>query len=51
VLAVAGLPGEVGEIVRDCMAKVPEARPRSAAAALALWDVLDRNGMRVPARL
>ncbi len=48
VLAVAGVPGEVGEIVRACMAKVPEARPRSAVAALALWNVLDRNGLPVP---
>jgi serine/threonine protein kinase len=47
VLAVAGLPAELGEIVRACMAKVPEARPRSAAAALALWNVLDRNGLPV----
>jgi serine/threonine protein kinase len=48
VLAVTGLPGEIGEIVRACMAKVPEARPRSADAALALWNVLDRNGVPVP---
>ena len=46
VLAVAGLPAEVGDVVRACMAKVPEARPRSADAALALWDVLDRSGLR-----
>ncbi|HET9517053.1 MAG TPA: serine/threonine-protein kinase [Actinoplanes sp.] len=49
VLAVAGLPDQVGEIVRACMAKVPEARPRSADAALALWEVLDRDERRVPA--
>jgi serine/threonine-protein kinase len=49
VLAVTGVPGEVGEIVRACMAKVPDARPRSAAAALALWNVLDRNALPVPA--
>ena len=49
VLAVAGVPGEVGEIVRACIAKLPEARPRSAAAALALWNVLDSNGLPVPA--
>jgi serine/threonine protein kinase len=48
VLGVTGLPGEVGEIVRACMAKVAEARPRSADAALALWNVLDRNGLPVP---
>lgn len=48
VLAVTGLPGEIGEIVRACMAKVPEARPRSADAALALWNILDRNGMPAP---
>jgi serine/threonine protein kinase len=49
VLAVTGVPGAVGEIVRNCMAKVPESRPRSAEAALALWNVLDRNGLPVPA--
>lgn len=50
VLAVPGLPPEIGHIVRACMAKVPEARPRSAEAALALWEVLDRSGLRRPAR-
>jgi serine/threonine-protein kinase len=50
VLAVPGLPPEIGHIVRACMAKVPEARPRSAEAALALWEVLDRSGLRQPTR-
>jgi serine/threonine-protein kinase len=49
VLAVTGLPAEIGEIVRACMAKAPEARPSSADAALALWNVLDRSGLRQPA--
>jgi serine/threonine protein kinase len=44
VLAVPGLPREVGDLVRAFMAKQPEARPRSAEAALALWELLDRDG-------
>lgn len=44
VLAVPGLPRALADLVRACMAKTPEARPRSAAAALALWDLLDRYG-------
>lgn len=37
VLAVAGLPKEVAEIVRRCMAKRPADRPDAAAVALSLW--------------
>jgi serine/threonine protein kinase len=48
VLAVPGLPPEVRDIVRACMAKLPEDRPRAGAAALALWALLDRQGARVP---
>jgi serine/threonine protein kinase len=40
VLAVPGLPAELPTLVRACMAKKPEDRPRSAAVALALWDIL-----------
>jgi serine/threonine protein kinase len=49
VLAVPGLPVEIRDLIRACMAKVPEARPRSADAALALWDILDRYAGRLPA--
>jgi serine/threonine-protein kinase len=48
VLAVPGLPAEIRDLIRACMAKVPEARPRSAAAALALWHILDHHGARLP---
>jgi serine/threonine protein kinase len=48
VLAIAGLPAEVRNLVRACMAKIPEDRPRSAAVALRLWDILDRRGVRLP---
>jgi serine/threonine-protein kinase len=44
VLAVAGLPPEIPDLVRDCMAKLHHERPRSAEVALALWDILDRRG-------
>lgn len=46
VLAVPELPRGIADIVRACMAKMPAARPASADAARALWDVLDRNGRR-----
>jgi serine/threonine protein kinase len=49
VLAVPGLPLELRDLIRACMAKVPEARPPSATAAMALWDILDRHGRRLPA--
>jgi serine/threonine-protein kinase len=45
---VPGLPVEIRDLIRACMAKVPEARPRSADAALALWDILDRYAGRLP---
>jgi serine/threonine protein kinase len=48
VLAIAGLPVEVRNLVRACMAKVPGERPASAQVALALWQILDRHGVRVP---
>jgi serine/threonine-protein kinase len=41
VLLVAGLPRDVAEICRDCMAKRSGDRPSASAAALALWAVLD----------
>jgi serine/threonine-protein kinase len=40
VLTVAGLPPEVAEICRACMAKRPEDRPPSQEIALALWGLL-----------
>ena len=48
VLAVPGVPIEIRDLIRACMAKVPEERPRSAAAALALWRILDRHHVRLP---
>lgn len=48
VLAVPGLPAEVRDLVRACMAKVPQDRPSGAQAALALWAILDRPAVRVP---
>ena len=48
VLAVAGLPPEVRDLVRACMAKNPAERPRSADAALGLWEILDRRAARLP---
>ncbi|MET8147975.1 serine/threonine-protein kinase [Actinoplanes sp. NPDC049668] len=41
VLAIPGLPPELRDLVRACMAKRPEGRPRSVDAALALWRILD----------
>ncbi|MEU7908144.1 serine/threonine-protein kinase [Actinoplanes sp. NPDC049118] len=46
VLTIPGLPPELRDLVRACMAKRPEDRPRSAAVALALWGILD--GVRLP---
>lgn len=39
VLAVPGLPREVAEICRGCMAKRPADRPASRDVALALWGI------------
>jgi serine/threonine protein kinase len=47
VLAVPGLPREVAELCRACMAKRPADRPGSRDVALALWGLL-RGGYRVP---
>ena len=43
VLSVPGLPAEVRDLVRSCMAKNAEDRPPAADVALALWSVLDRS--------
>jgi serine/threonine protein kinase len=43
VLIVPGMPREVADICRACMAKRPSVRPTASAAALALWSVLDRT--------
>jgi serine/threonine-protein kinase len=48
VLAVPGLPGDVRDLVRACMAKGAADRPASADVALALWAVLDRLAVRLP---
>jgi serine/threonine-protein kinase len=48
VLAVPGLAGAVRDLVRACMAKNPADRPASADVALALWSVLDHQGVRLP---
>ena len=40
VLAVPGLPPALPGLVRACMAKSPDDRPKSAAVALALWNLL-----------
>jgi serine/threonine protein kinase len=41
VLAIAGLPPSLRDLVRACMAKKPEDRPRSADVALSLWRLLE----------
>ena len=46
VLAIPGLPPSLPDLVRACMAKRPEERPRSVDVALALWRLLD--GVRTP---
>ena len=46
VLAIPGLPPPLRDLVRACMAKRPEDRPRSVDVALGLWRILD--GVRVP---
>jgi len=52
VLAVAGLPPALPGLVRACMAKSPDDRPKSAAVALALWGLLGpaRHAFPVPSR-
>jgi|SRR5947199_1017526 len=40
VLVVPGMPREVADICRDCMAKRPADRPDASTVALALWAVL-----------
>jgi serine/threonine protein kinase len=40
VLLVRGLPRQVAEICRGCMAKRDESRPASAQVAIGLWQVL-----------
>lgn len=41
VLTVPGLPAGIRDLIRACMAKLPEQRPASADVALALWSVVD----------
>ncbi|MEU4216851.1 serine/threonine-protein kinase [Actinoplanes sp. NPDC026623] len=48
VLTIPGLPPELRDLVRACMAKRPEDRPRSAALALDLWRIRDGLGLPVP---
>jgi len=48
VLAIPGLPPPLRDLVRACMAKRPEDRPRSAAVALNLWQLLDGVYAPVP---
>jgi serine/threonine-protein kinase len=47
VLVVPGMPRRIADICRACMAKRPADRPTGSAAALALWEVLDRMGAAV----
>ena len=48
VLTIPGLPPPLRDLVRACMAKRPEGRPRSAAVALDLWQILDGARLPVP---
>ncbi len=50
VLTVPGMPLEIGELIRSCMAKKAEDRPRSAHIALRLWEVLDRASVYAGSR-
>lgn len=43
VLAIAGLPPALRDLVRACMAKKPTDRPGSAAVALSLWQLLEES--------
>jgi serine/threonine-protein kinase len=40
VLSVPGMPREIADITRACMAKRPAERPESSAVALSLWSIL-----------
>jgi serine/threonine protein kinase len=46
VLMVPGLPAAIRDLVRACMAKIPDDRPASAQVALSLWEILDNQGVR-----
>jgi serine/threonine-protein kinase len=48
VLLVPGLPRQVAEICRGCMAKQVGARPTSAQVAIALWEVLIPHTQAAP---
>jgi serine/threonine protein kinase len=50
VLAVAGLPREVAEICRACMAKRPADRPSGRDVALSLWGLTTRASPAAPHR-
>jgi serine/threonine protein kinase len=41
VLAIPGVPSQIRDLVRACMAKRPDTRPAAAEIALTLWAVLD----------
>jgi serine/threonine protein kinase len=47
VVTVPGVPGDVAEVIRACMAKRPGDRPSASAAALRLWEIAD--GAAAPA--
>jgi hypothetical protein len=48
VLTVRGLPAGVADLIRACMAKNHTDRPHSSEVALALWNILDSAGTRLP---
>ena len=48
LLAIPGLPPPLRDLVRACMAKRPDDRPRSVDVALALWRMLDGAGLPEP---
>ncbi|MCW6008170.1 protein kinase, partial [Micromonospora sp. CPCC 205371] len=50
VLAVTGLPRDVAEICRACMAKRPADRPSGRDVALALWGLATRASPAAPHR-
>lgn len=51
VLNIPGLPRQIADICRDCMAKRPADRPESGTVALTLWSVLVPEGTAQPAAL